>query len=169
MNYTVAIFGDRISAEAGYLALETAGLLRERIALIGPGFQTLEQFGLTDSKAQAQARARQMALWLLPFGFIAGFAFNVQTGITIVQGVGSWGNHILGGLFGAIAGAMGSVFMGGGINLSVGNDSPAFGADLNGGKYLVAAKGSPSLVAQAEKILTDCQPQDLKSFSLTSL
>jgi hypothetical protein len=59
---------------------------------------------LLDPNEEAQKQTKRLAYWTIPFGFAAGYAFNVQTGIELFEWAGSLGNHIIGGLFGAIAG-----------------------------------------------------------------
>ena len=114
MNYLVAVLPERTKAESAYTALK-AKIPAEQIAILGQGYTTPEEFGMLDPQATLKARSRTMAFWLIPFGFVAGFVFNLQTGIEILSWAGAWGNHIIGGVFGAIAGAMGSFFIGGGV------------------------------------------------------
>ena len=165
MDYLIAVFPNRVQAEAAYAALEAE--ITAEIAILGDGFTTSAEFGLLDPKTVSKARSRQMALWLIPFGFVAGFVFNLQTGIEILSWAGSLGNHIIGGVFGAIAGAMGSFFVGGGV-LNLGRtDETSYGDRLKDGKYLVAIKGLANL-NQAKGILRTFEPEDLQSFTETA-
>ncbi|GEM_PF-4957964 len=49
-----------------------------------------------------------MASWLVPFGFAAGYTFSLITGLDTFAWAGTIGNRVIGGLLGAISGAMGS-------------------------------------------------------------
>ncbi|MEC4853631.1 MAG: hypothetical protein SAJ12_21835, partial [Jaaginema sp. PMC 1079.18] len=102
MNYLVAILPNRIEAEAAYTELEKAGLPRDQIAIIGRGFLSAEEVGLANPTATARKRAIRMAVWLVPFGFVGGFLFNLQTGYYLLPSAGDLINHLLGGLLGAI-------------------------------------------------------------------
>ena len=165
MNYLVAVLPDRTKAEAAYTALK-AKIPAEQIAILGQGYTTPEEFGMLDPQATLKARSRTMAFWLIPFGFVAGFVFNLQTGIEILSWAGAWGNHIIGGVFGAIAGAMGSFFVGGGVlNLGKKTEQTPYRDRLKEGKYLVAVKGSASLKNQATEIIRQFEPEDLQSFT----
>lgn len=165
-DYLIAVFSDRLAAEAAYTALEKAEIAKEQIAILGRGYRTVEVFGMVTPAEKAKKRSRSMAYWLVPFGFVAGYAFNLQTGIEIVNWAGSTGNHLIGGLFGAIAGVMGSVFVGGGISLSENSDNSAFYRNsLEAGKYLVAVQGSALLKRQATEMLRTYNPETIQTYS----
>lgn len=108
MNYLIAVLSDRIKAEAAYTALEKAGISTGQLTILGKGYKSADEFGLIDPNEQAKKRAILMAYWLVPFGFVAGYLFNLITGLDTFDWAGNPGNHILGGLAGAIGGAMGS-------------------------------------------------------------
>lgn len=164
MSYLIAVFPNRIEAEAAYTALEKAGLPQSQIKIVGQGYLTPAEFGLVDPNEKAKARAIQMSYWLVPFGFAAGYTFNSITQIELFDWAGAQGNHIIGGIFGAIAGAMGSIFVGGGVGLSVGSgDDLVYRNRLEAGKYLVAIEGSTELQKQARAILASLQPEMLNS------
>jgi hypothetical protein len=162
INYLIAVLDDRLQAEAAYTALEKAGIPTGQITIVGRGYKSADEFGFLEPNQQAKKQALQMAYWLVPFGFAAGYTFNVITGLDTFDWAGEPGNHIVGGLAGAIAGAMGSIFVGGGVGLSLGS-----GADLpyrnrlDGGKYLVAVGGSEILQQQARAILRQFNPEIL--------
>ena len=65
---------------------------------------------LLNPKLSKQQRQRYMALWLMPFGFLAGLVFAQMTGLKTFQqlGFGSWSEPILGGLLGMGSGWIGS-------------------------------------------------------------
>jgi len=87
------------------------------VTILGRGYKSADEFGLIDPFQQAKKRATLMAFWLIPFGFAGGYLFNLITGLHTFDWAGEPGNHIVGGIAGAIGGAMGSIFVGGGVGL----------------------------------------------------
>ncbi|OKH19678.1 hypothetical protein NIES593_20645 [Hydrococcus rivularis NIES-593] len=165
MNYLIAVLPDRTKAEAAYTALEKAGIPTEQLTILGQGYKTADEFGLIDPKEQAKKRAIVMAYWLVPFGFAAGYVFNLITGLDTFDWAGEPGNHILGGLAGAIAGAMGSIFVGGGVGLSSGSgDALSYRNRLNAGKYIIVVKGSETIKNKATAILREFEPENLQGY-----
>jgi hypothetical protein len=166
MNYLIAVLPDRLKAEEAYTALEKEGLPTSQITLLGKGYKSADEFGLIDPGTQARKQAKLMAFWLVPFGFAAGFAFNLQTGINLLPQLGGLGNHLLGGVFGAIAGAMGSFFVGSGVGLSTGSgDALPYRNRLKQGKYLVVVQGTETLKQQATDILRQFNPENLQGYT----
>ncbi|AFY49584.1 hypothetical protein Nos7524_3805 [Nostoc sp. PCC 7524] len=167
MNYIVAVLPDRIQAEAAYLALEKEGI---NSTILGKGYKTADEFGLIDPNAQAKKQARLMAYWLVPFGFFAGFTFSLITGLDTFAWAGEIGNHVVGGLLGAASGAMGSVFVGGGVGLIVGSgDALPYRNRLDAGKYLIVVQGSEILSRQANRILRQFEPENIQGYADTSV
>ena len=106
-----------------------------------------------------------MAYWLVPFGFAGGYVFNLITGLDTLDWAGEPGNHIVGGILGAIGGAMGSIFVGGGVGLTTGSgDALPYRNRLNEGKYLVVVKGSELIQQKAATILTRFNPENLQGY-----
>lgn len=166
MNYLIAVLPDRLKAEEAYTALEKEGIPTTQIAILGRGYKSADEFGLIDPGTQARQQAKLMSFWLVPFGFIAGFTFNLQTGINLLPQIGAVGNHILGGIFGAIAAAMGSVLVGGGVGLSSGSgDALPYRNRLKQGKYLVVVQGTAALKQQATEILRRFDPENLQGYA----
>jgi hypothetical protein len=165
MNYLIAVLKDRIEAEEAYSALEKEGLPMDKVTILGRGYKSADEFGLIDPYLEAQKQVKTLAFWTIPLGFMAGFAFNFQTGLEIVSWANSLGNHIIGGLFGAIAGAMGSFFVGGGAGLVFGGgDALPYRNRLNEGKYLIVVKGSDILTRQATRILRPFEPENIQGY-----
>ena len=166
MNYLIAVLQNRIEAEEAYSALEKEGFPMDKVTLLGRGYKSADEFGLIDPNSEAKKQALRLAYWTIPFGFVAGYAFNLQTGINILEGVGSLGNHIIGGIFGAIAGAMGGVFAGGGVGLIFSSgDALPYRNRLQEGKYLIVVKGSESLTLQASPILRQFNPENIQGYT----
>ncbi len=45
---------------------------------------------------------------MIPLGFVAGYGFNVSTGIEIISAFNDIANHVLGGILGALSGVLGA-------------------------------------------------------------
>jgi hypothetical protein len=165
MNYLIAVLPDRIQAEAAYSALEKEGLPMQQVSILGKGYKTPDEFGFIDPKEPGRRQALRMGTWLVPFGFVGGVAFNLATQYQLVPEIGSVGNLILGGLLGAIAAAMGSFFVGGGVSLSSGSgDALPYRNRLSAGKYIVVAQGTPNITNQASRILKQFDPESLQGY-----
>ena len=165
MNYLIAVLSDRIQAEAAYSALEKEGLPLEQITILGRGYKSADEFGLIDPNQQAQNNIKRMAFWLVPFGFAAGISFSILTGLNTFAWAGNTGNHLIGGLLGAAAAALGSFFVGGGAGIAIGSgDALPYRNRLNAGKYLIVAKGSESLTRRATGTLRQFDPENLQGY-----
>ena len=169
MNYLIAVLSDRIQAETAYSALEKAGLPMNKVAILGRGYKSADEYGLIDPNEQAGKVSKLMSFWLVPFGFVAGYCFNLITNLQTFAWAGEIGNHLIGGLLGGIGGAMGSFFVGGGVGLVVGGgDALPYRNRLEAGKYLVVVDGSETLTRQATAILRPLEPEDLQGYADTS-
>ena len=165
MNYLIAVLPDRLVAEEAYTALEKANIPQSQMSILGQGYKTADEFGLIDPGKQAKKRAIAMAYWLVPFGFAAGYGFDLITGLDTFSWAGSPGNHIVGGIAGAIGGAMGSFFVGGGVGLTIGSgDALPYRNRLDAGKYLVVVKGSEIFISKAADILRKFKPEMLQGY-----
>lgn len=165
MNYLIAVLADRIQAEEAYSALEKEGLPMEQVSILGKGYKSADEFDLMNPNIEAKKRTRILSYWTIPLGFVAGFAFNLQTGLEIVEWAGSLGNHIIGGIFGAIAGAMGSFFVGSGVGLvSSSGDALPYRNRLDEGKYLIVVQGSEVLTRHATRILRQLEPENIQGY-----
>jgi hypothetical protein len=168
MNYLVAVLTDRSQAESAYNALQENDLPLKQISVLGKGYQSADDYGLIHPDRQASLQSRRLSYWLIPFGFVAGFAFNLLTGIEIVSQWGGLGNHLLGGCLGAASGALGAYVAGtiGGWTAGSG-DALAYRNRLNAGKYLIIAEGNRSGVRQATRILRQFEPENLQGYADT--
>ena len=79
----VAVLPDRIKAEEAYSALEKEGLPTNQIDILGTGYKSADEYGFIDPNQQAKKGATRLSSWLIPFGFVAGYAFNLLTGISV--------------------------------------------------------------------------------------
>jgi hypothetical protein len=166
MNYLVTVLKDRIQAEEAYSALEKAGLPMDKISILGKGYKSADEYGLIDPNEQARKQVKLMASWLVPFGFVGGACFNLITGLDTFAWAGEIGSPIVAGLLGAASGAMGSVFVGGGVGLVIGGgDSLPYRNRLNQGKYIIVVKGSETLTRQATRVLREFEPENIQGYA----
>jgi hypothetical protein len=164
-NYLVAVLSDRIQAESAYTMLEKQGLPLNKITILGRGYKTADEFGLVDPNEVGQKQAKLMASWLIPFGFIAGIGFSLATNLQTFAWAGEIGDHLIGGLLGAMGGAMGSVFIGGGGGIAFGSgDALPYRNRINAGKYLIVVEGSQLLLQQATTVLRKFDPENIQSY-----
>jgi hypothetical protein len=166
MNYLVAVLGTRTQAEAAYSALQNEGLPSDRIDILGSGYKSGDEYGLIDPNKQARRGAKNLAYWLIPFGFAAGYAFNWLTGIDILPNLNPIGDRAIAGVLGAASGALGAYIVGGGVGLTVGSgDALPYRNRLNAGKYLIVVQGNEELTNQATRVLRQFEPENLQGYA----
>ncbi|BAQ60481.1 Slr0613 protein [Geminocystis sp. NIES-3708] len=165
MNYLIAVLSDRIQAEEAYTALEKVGIPLSQLSIVGKGYKNAAEFGFLDPSEEGRKNVIRMAYWLIPFGFFGGFTFDAITTIDTFGWAGEPFNHIIGGILGAIGGAMGSVFVGGSGSLmeSKGEMIP-FLNRLKVGKYLLIVQGNDNIKNQAKEILNKFEPESLQGY-----
>ena len=78
------------------------------LVAVGEGETPLEQVGELNPALARQRRQKGMALWLMPFGFLAGLTFTQITDLQTFAALGPWGEPLIGGLLGLGSGWMGS-------------------------------------------------------------
>jgi len=168
MNYLIAVLSDRFQAEEAYTALEKGGIPLTKIAIAGRGYRNADELGFIDPMQQAKNRAKFMAYWLVPFGFAGGYIFNLITGLHNLDWAGDPGNHIVGGLLGAIGGAMGSVFVGGGVGwaMDTKGDTMPYRDYLDANKYLVLVEDLGGLGDRAIPILRRLSPENIENYEI---
>lgn len=162
MNYLIAVLPSRDRAEAAHNALQDAST--RRTSILGQGYQSADDFGFIDPKNTAENRINKLAYWLIPFGFVAGYAFNQLSGIEIFSVLNDVGNHIIGGVLGAIAGGIGAVMTGGTVGATGAGDALAYRNRLNAGKYIVVAEGDAEELRRATTILSQFEPENLQGY-----
>ena len=79
-----------------------------QLRAVGAGGLQPEEVVELNPALQRQARQRQMATWLLPFGFGAGMLFTFITNLDTFAFAGPLGQPLIGGLLGLGSGWMGS-------------------------------------------------------------
>jgi len=165
MSYLIAVLPNRTQAEAASSALVKNGLSTTQVSIIGEGYQSADEFGLVEPNQQATQQIIRLAYWLIPFGFVAGYIFNVLTGIAIFPGASRLLNHIIAGIIGAIAGALGALLVGGGVGIAIGGgDALTYRNRINAGKYLIAVKAPEDLIRQATSVLRQFEPETIQGY-----
>jgi hypothetical protein len=166
MNYLIAVLTDRTQAEAAYLALKKEGLPNDGINILGDGYQSADEYGLINPSTEARKEIKRELYWLLGFGFVAGYAFNWLTAIDILPMLTPVGSHIVGGIFGAAAGALGAYFSGGAAGLTIrSGDALPYRNRLNAGKYLIIVQGTGEFVDRATRVLRQFEPENIQGYS----
>lgn len=165
MNYLVTVLANKQQAEEAYSVLKQDGIPSEKVTILGEGYQSADEFGLINPNRQARKRATKLAYWLIPFGFAAGYLFNVLTGIEIFSFTNPIIDHIIGGILGAASGLLGAVLVGGGVGLTVGSgDALTYRNRLNAGRYIIVTEGTDSLIRQATRLLRQFEPEYIQGY-----
>ena len=165
MNYLMAVLANKQQAEQAYSELKQDGISPKKITILGKGYQSADEFGLSDPNQQARKGVKKLAYWLVPFGFVAGYVFNVLTGIELFSFTNSFAEHIIGGVLGAASALLGAFIIGGGVGLTVGSgDALTYRNRLNNGQYIIVVKGSDNLIRQSTKILRGFEPEYIQGY-----
>ena len=164
MNYLVSVWSDRIKAEEVYTKLESEKFPMEAISILGKGYRSAEDFGFIDPIVQGRKQAFFMSYWLVPFGFFAGVGFSAVTDLHTFAWAGVFGNYLISGLLGAFGGAMGSIFVGGGVGVATSSDSVPMRNRLDEGKYLIVVQGTDQQVVRANQIMRPLRPENIQGY-----
>ncbi len=90
------------------------------------------------------------------------------------EGLPNDGINILGGIFGAGAGALGAYFSGGAVGLTIlqrrgyangSGDALPYRNRLNAGKYLIIIKGTGELIDRATRVLRQFEPENIQGYN----
>ena len=84
-------------------------------------------------------RQKTLAIWLMPFGFIAGISFSLMTDLRTFSDMGfpNQLEKLLGGIVGMISGALGSFFSAGGTSQEIVDDLRAIRKKSEEGFWLL--------------------------------
>ncbi|MGD1852813.1 MAG: hypothetical protein ACFB2W_01045 [Leptolyngbyaceae cyanobacterium] len=168
-NYLIAVLSNRLTAEAAYDALERAALPMQKISVLGKGYKSADEFGLIDPDAAADEQSNLLAYGTIPFGFVAGVAFSVLSGLETFSWAGDFGNYLISGFLGAASGGLGAFMVGRLVGWTAGSgDAIAYRNRLNQGKYLIIAQGTDELVYQATRVLRQYEPENIQGYTLQS-
>ncbi|MFM6008793.1 MAG: hypothetical protein ACKPB7_36990, partial [Sphaerospermopsis kisseleviana] len=97
----------------------------------------------------------------------AGFVFSYITNLQTFAWAGEVGNHLLGGVLGAISGAMGSIFIGKSLAMTskTGIDPLPYQNRLAEGKYILIINGMEVLTNRAAPILRKFKMDTMQRYS----
>jgi hypothetical protein len=166
MNYLIAVLANQQQAEEAYSVLQAEGIPADQLTILGEGYQSADEFGFVDPNQQARIRAKRLAYWVVPIGFMAGYLFNLFTGIAIFPFTTPFINHVVGGILGAASGLLGAVLVGGGSGLALGSgDALTYRNRLNAGQYIVVTQGSDDLIRQATRLLRQFEPEYIQGYA----
>ena len=165
MNYLIAVLANKQQVEEAYSVLQQDGISTAEVTILGEGYQSADEFGLINPNKQAGKGAKKLAYGLIPFGFVAGYVFNVLTGIQLFSFTNAFAEHIIGGVLGAVSGLLGATIVGGGVGLTTGSgDALTYRNRLNAGQYIIIAKGSDSLIRRATSLLRQFEPEFIQGY-----
>jgi hypothetical protein len=164
MSYLVAVLPDRTHAEAAYTALAKEGLSKDRVNILGQGFQGADDYGFIDPIQSVRKAATRKITWLVPFGFGSGFVFNWLTGIAILDTVPALGNHIIGGLFGAAAGGLGAYLNSVNVGVINSDNTLPYRNRLDAGQYLIVVEGTDEITDRAKNVLEQFEPEQIQGY-----
>ena len=165
MNYLIAVIANKQQVEEAYSVLQQDGISTAEVTILGEGYQSADEFGLINPNKQAGKGAKKLAYGLIPFGFVAGYVFNVLTGIQLFSFTNAFAEHIIGGVLGAVSGLLGATIVGGGVGLTTGSgDALIYRNRLNAGQYIIIAKGSDSLIRRATRLLRQFEPEFIQGY-----
>ena len=82
--------------------------------------QNFEDIRILNPKLDRKIRQKNMSIWLIPFGFIAGISFSNMTNLSTFSflGLSSLWQSLIGGLLGRGAGYLGSIVSSASININ---------------------------------------------------
>ncbi|MFW6296180.1 MAG: hypothetical protein ACOC04_03195 [Halothece sp.] len=166
MNYLIAVLPNEAQAQAASSALVKTGLTEQQVTIVGEGYKSPDDIGLAEPNQEAGKQSFRLLYWLVPFGFLAGFAFNILSGIDIFPVIGRFGNATIGGILGAASGALGALVVGGVVGWTVSSgDALAYRNRVNAGKYLVVVQASENITRQATKVLRQFDIENIQGYS----
>lgn len=126
------------------------------LVAVGPGETALEEVEDLNPAFARRRRQKGMALWLLPFGFLAGLTFTQITDLHTFSALGPWGEPLLGGLLGMGSGWMGSYVAAASVSSEVDDRLRTLRNRLEEGSWLLLLEPAPgaevpwSLLQQAK-------------------
>ena len=164
MNYLVTVLADKQQVEEACTTLKQDGVPSKTLTILGQGYQSADEFGLVAPNYQANKRAKKLAYMLVPFGFAAGYIFNVLTGIQLFSFTNPIMEHIIGGILGALSGFLGAIIVCGGVCFISNRDALTYRNRFNAGKYILVIKGQDNLIRQATRLLRQFEPEYIQGY-----
>jgi hypothetical protein len=162
----VAVYPDHPAAERALKQLHEAGFAMADLSIVGRDFQVSEEpVGFVSAGDYAKAGAQTGACFGGLFGLCVGAAFLVLPGVGPVVIAGPLTAAVLGALEGALAGtALGSL-AGALVGWGIPKDRAVrFEKHVQGGKFLVLARGKPEVIARARNLLAPHEPEHIEVY-----
>ena len=161
MNHLIAVYPNRLQALSAFTALEKESFSSAQISILGEGYKDTDDYGIIQPNLQNLNSIQRLAYWLVPCGFVAGYALFFFTNIEIITAA-NFANWIIGGLFGAIFSLLSAFFIVSNTDSVVTNeDAWLYQKCLNSGKYLIFVSGTEELVKKATSILYSFDIEDV--------
>lgn len=167
-NSIVAVYDTHPAAEVAVKALQSAGLDMKRLSIVARDFQTEEHaVGFYTSGDRMLFWGGRGAFWGGLWGMLFGGAvFFIPTlGPLVVMGpLVAW---IVGALEGAAVGGAAGVLAAALSSIGIAKDSVVkYELDVKAGKFLVIARGTPSMIEHARSVLDTTAPIDIATHSV---
>ena len=160
MPVCVMVMANATSAEGLTQQLQDTDVPVIKCLNIPPDGDAIDKVALLNPNLTRQQRQQGMALWLMPFGFLAGVTFTKITNLTTFASFGPWGETLIGGLLGMGSGLMGSYA----AAASVESDNDAGVRILRNrhdeGRWLVLLE-TPSGIEAPWKLIQQSRPQQV--------
>ena len=102
-------------------------------------YEKIEDIRILNPKLDRKIRQKNMSLWLMPFGFIAGISFSNMTNLSTFSfiGLNNIGESFVGGLLGMGSGYLGSIVSAASINLNRNKELRSIITQNKEGKWLI--------------------------------
>jgi hypothetical protein len=116
-----------------------------RLVAIGADETAIDAVTELNPAAIRRLRQRRMAIWLIPFGFLAGLTFTYITDLDTFAFAGAWSQHLLGGIAGMLSGWMGSFAASASVSSEEDDRIRGLRNRLDEGNWLLLAETHPGL------------------------
>jgi hypothetical protein len=116
-----------------------------RLVAIGADETPIDTVAALNPSTLRQQRQQRMAIWLIPFGFLAGLTFTYITDLDTFAFAGAWSQHLLGGIAGMLSGWMGSFAAAASVSSEEDDRIRGLRNRLDEGNWLLLAETHPGL------------------------
>jgi uncharacterized membrane protein len=167
----VAVYPDHEAAERVVRRLHQTGIPMRDLSIIGRGAQTTEEpVGFVSAGDYATTGAATGAWFGGLLGLCVGAAFLVLPGIGPILVAGPLAAALLGGIEGALAGtALGSL-TGALVGWGIPHEKALkYETHVKGGKFLVAVRGEPEVIARVQALLDHESSEHTEHFNPSKL
>tara|TARA_Y100001968_G_C19372011_1_gene725587 strand:+ start:67 stop:651 length:585 start_codon:yes stop_codon:yes gene_type:complete len=121
-----------------------------------------ESVKLLNPKLAQKERQKLLAMWLMPFGFIAGLSFAQMTGLKTFEqlGIGGLGEELTGGIIGMLSGFIGSFAASRSISDEINQDLKKLIKENQKGNWLLILE-TPTGIELPWELMQQIQPLDV--------